>query len=275
MKTDELEIAYELALWKDDPWSAEGRERYLKAKEVFRKLLAHPWLKEILTTGNVRVLDLGSGKGIGGVAFTESLTERGIRPTLTMVDVRSSAVEASLKFAEERGVKAEVYAMNALDAYKLGTYDIVLMYGAIFAHFNSWDMCRLLASASEALAEKGVMVIEEFDRVHNVFMGGFKDIILENPKPENITISFYVDYNPVTGSYLRRFVRLRDGKNVLVPLNFRSISTIASLLWIFMKDVDMMKIDENLYLILGKDKRGAVGPSDLAENPKILTNKEI
>ncbi len=53
-----------------------------------------------------------------------------------MIDIRENIIENALKFAIENGVNADVYVMNALDIYKLGRYNIVLMYGCPLAHFN-------------------------------------------------------------------------------------------------------------------------------------------
>jgi len=166
---DALEEGYKIALWKDDPWSPEGRERYNSALRKFKKLIEHPWLKNILSKEKVSLLDLGAGKGIGGVALAKTLKQHGIEVDLTMVDLRKIAIQDSLLFAHKEGVKAEAFQMNAIEAHKLGKFDIVLMYGAILTHFDSWNMPRLFASSAKSLKEDGIIVIEEFDRVHRIF----------------------------------------------------------------------------------------------------------
>ncbi|MCD6368915.1 MAG: class I SAM-dependent methyltransferase [Thermoproteales archaeon] len=166
---DALEEGYKIALWKDDPWSPEGRERYNSALRKFKRLTEHPWLKNILSKEKVSLLDLGAGKGIGGVALAKTLKQHGMEVDLTMVDLRKSAVQDGLRFAHEEGVKAEAFQMNAIEAHKLGKFDIVLMYGAILTHFDSWNMPRLFASSAKSLKEDGIIVIEEFDRIHRIF----------------------------------------------------------------------------------------------------------
>ncbi len=85
---------------------------------------------------SISLLDVGAGRGIGGVAFTEVLRDMGIECIVDMVDLRRDALKDAEEFAQEKGVKARTYVMDALEVYKLGEYDIVLMYGAILTHFN-------------------------------------------------------------------------------------------------------------------------------------------
>ncbi len=267
--SEKLEKGYEIARWRDNPWSLEGRERYENALKKFEKLLKHPWLAK-LASDKISILDLGAGRGIGGVALAKTLIGKGVEVELTMVDLRESAVKDSLKFAEEEGVRAKAYKMDAIEAYKLGRFNLVLMYGAILAHFDSWALPRLFASAAETLRENGVVIVEEMDRTHAIFMSRFKEFIVENPKPEALSISVHAGYDPVKGSYLRNYIRVRDWEAVTLPMNFRSISTIASILWLFLKDIDIVRAEaENIYLVLGKTPRRLLKPEHL-EDPTVI-----
>ena len=271
MSARDLERAYRIALWKDDPWTPEGRERYRGALEAFRKLLEHPWFKELVGRREVSVVDIGAGRGIGGVALAKVLMERGLSVRLVMVDVRRDAVRDSLKFAGEEGVAAEAYEMDALKVHTLGEFDLALMYGAILPHFDAWQFPRLLASTTAALKDDGVVVIEEMDRIHYIFRAGYKDFIVENPKPEEVSFSVHSGYDPVRGTYKRTYIRARTWESVTVPLVFRSISCIASTLWLFVEDVDLVRqAMENLYFVLGRRPRRALKPEDLENNPALL-----
>ncbi|AEM38115.1 Methyltransferase type 12 [Pyrolobus fumarii 1A] len=268
---DVLEKAYRIVDWGDNPWSYKGKERYLRAIREFERLASHPWLAELLNNDSLSILDVGAGRGIGGVALAKVLMRRSVKVKLVMVDLREDAIEDARRFAREENVEAEAYVMDALDAYKLGRFDIVLMYGAILAHFNEWDMPRLFASAANALKDDGVIIIEEMDRVDMIFRKGFKEIIVENTDLEQLSISFHVRYDLITGSYYRAFVRLKDFEATILPLNFRSIAHIASTLWLFTKDVDIIPTEEeSLYFVLGKEPRRAINPEGLMEDPTIL-----
>jgi len=270
IQKDLLEKAYKIAAWRDDPWTIEGRERYLKAIESFKGLIKHIWFENL--KNKVKILDLCSGRGIGGVALSRVLEENGIIADLTMVDIREDAVKDSIKFSQEEGIKAEAYAIDALEAYKLGLFNIVLIYGAPLVHFNEWSLIKLMASASNSLEDDGLIIIDEMDRVNIIFKDGFKNFIVENRDPENLSISIHDRYDYLTGSYYRTFIRLRDSESVTVPLNFRSISHIASILWLFMNDVDIIPEDPLLYFIIGKEPRRIIKPQIL-KKPKLLSNK--
>ena len=145
------------------------------------------------------------------------------------------------------------------------------MYGAMFPHFDSWNMCRLLASAAEAMKDEGVVVVEELDRVDMIFRTGFREVILENPNPEELSISVHVGYDVVRGAYKRCFMRLRDLEHVEMPLSFRSVSAIAATLWLFTEDVDLILAGERwAYFILGRRPRRLIRPERLAGDPAVL-----
>ena len=216
-------------------------------------------------------MDIGAGRGIGGVALAKVLMEKGVRTYLVMIDLRRDAIQDAKRFAQEEGVEAKGYVMNALEAHKLGKFDIVLMYGAILAHFNEWELPRLFASSTSALTDDGIVIIQEMDRVHAIFRGGFKELIIENIDPEKLSLSYYLRYDLVTASYYRVFVRLKDYETAILPINFRSIAHLASTLWLFTKDVDILPTGaESIYFILGKSPRKTINPEDLGENPIIL-----
>jgi len=248
----------------DDPRRGRSVERYREALERSKYLFNHPWFKELLREKkSISLLDVGAGRGIGGVAFAEVLRDMGIECIVDMVDLRRDALKDAEEFAQEKGVKARTYVMDALEVYKLEEYDVVLMYGATLAHFNEWDIVKLFASSAQALKEKGIIIVDEMDRVNYIFRGGFKELIVENPDPDKLTISVHHRYDVVTGSYYREFVSLKKMEIVTVSINFRSIAHIASLLWIFTKDVDIVGDKPPFYLVLGRGKRGKILVSDL------------
>ena len=71
------------------------------------------------------------------------------------------------------------------------------------------ESVRLFSSAAQALKEKGIIVVEEMDRTHILFTRGYSNILIENLDPHNLSISVHTDYNLITGSYIRSFIRLK------------------------------------------------------------------
>ncbi len=273
MGSETLSKAYEIADWGDDPWSGRGRKRYEEAIKAFRSLMRHDWLKAL--PDKVRVLDVGAGRGIGGVALAKVLKEGGRSAELLMIDLREDALKDAKKFAREEGVDAEVRVHDALRAHELGRFEIVLMYGAIIAHFDEWSFIRLLSSAAEALRGEGVVIIEEIDRVDYIFRVGFKDMLMERRDPRNPSLSYHLRYDPITGTYTRVLLRLRDMEAVEVGVNFRSIAHIASVLWALVSDVDIISKDEDFYLVLGKGPKRGPSPTELARGPRALGDKHF
>ena len=218
-------------------------------------------------------MDVGAGKGIGSVALAKILRESKVKPRVYMVDVREEALQTALKFASENDVEAEIYAMDAKEVHRAGIKDVdlVLMYGGILAHFNEWELVRLFSSVTSIINNEGILLLEEFDRDHMLYTRGYKDLAVEKREEDSITISVHKRYDVVTGSYHRLFVDLLKRRLIEVPINFRSIAQIASMLWIFMHDVDIVYTGESLvYYILGLKPRRKINVGDLANTPEVL-----
>ena len=268
----ELEIAYRIANWRDDPYSPDGRERYVKALDRFEKLLEHPWFNDVSRRKSVSIVDIGAGKGIGGVALAKILNKHGVRTKLHMIDVRRDALKVAVRFASEENVEAYTYVVDAREAYKLSlrNNDIALMYGSILAHFNEWDLVKLLASTMMLIKDNGLLIIEELDRDHILYTRGYKDLLIESRDEDKISLSIHMKYDPITSSYHRLFIDLIRRLKARVTINFRSIAQIASLLWVFMEDIDIVYTGEGLiYYILGFKPRRINNVKDLVE-PEIL-----
>lgn len=203
------------------------------------------------------------------------LERKGVETNLVMVDVRRDAIEDAVRFARENGIiNANARIMDALESHKLGRHDIVLVYGGALVHFNDWNLVRLIASATAALEEDGIIIIEELDRVNAIFRTGYKEVIVENKDPENLSLSVHVNYDPITGSYYRLFTKLKTQESVVLPLSFRSVAHVASLLWIFVEEVDLVPASENsLYFILGRKPERAVSMQCLRKSPKALERR--
>jgi len=44
------------------------------------------------------------------------------------------------------------------------------MYGLSTPHFNPWQLERLFASVAQVLDDKGIFVVDEFDRRYTIFL---------------------------------------------------------------------------------------------------------
>jgi predicted O-methyltransferase YrrM len=268
-----LDIAYSIVGWKDDPYTPEGYKRFSVAMDRFRKLMRHPWLSKLLEKRLLTIVDVGAGKGIGSVALGKVLQENGVKARVYMIDLREGALKTALKFASENNVEAETYVVNASEVHRVGIRDadLALLYGGILAHFNEWELVTLFSSTTSIINDGGILLLEEFDRDHMLYTRGYKDLLVEKREEDSITISVHKRYDPITGSYYRLFIDLLGHRTVEVPINFRSIAQIASMLWIFMHNVDMVYTGESLvYYILGIKPRRKIDTDDLSIVPEIL-----
>jgi hypothetical protein len=62
---ERLERFYKLSPWVEDPFAPGGRARYETALKSFGQLLEHEWLKELLPRGELSLLDICGGTGVG------------------------------------------------------------------------------------------------------------------------------------------------------------------------------------------------------------------
>lgn len=60
---------------------------------------------------------------------------------------------------------------------------------------------------------------------------------------------------------------LVSGESVEVEITFRSIATIASFVWMFYEQIDIVGGDDFTYLVVGKKPRRKILPRDLEELP--------
>jgi hypothetical protein len=73
---ESLKKIYTLFRWPED-LSKEGKERYERALEEFGKIISHRWIEEVLRRGKVRIVDICSGTGVGGIALAKRVVELG------------------------------------------------------------------------------------------------------------------------------------------------------------------------------------------------------
>ncbi len=271
MRVEDLSEAYRIVDWMDNPYEKSGRKRYLKALQEFKQLVEHIWLKSL--PPKVRVIDVCAGRGIGGVALARVLKETGHEVDLTLVDLRPDALRDAEKFCADENVKCKCVVKDAVKVHELGVFDVALLYGGPLAHFDAWSLLKMFASVSQSLNSNGVVIVEEMDRIYHIFRGGFKDFIVETVSPEKLTVSAHSGYDAFRDVYRRVMYEMKTGRAVEVELTFRSVATIASLLWIFFHDVDLIGKDERLYFIVGYKPRRRIRVEDLREPPLLLRKK--
>ncbi len=276
---ENLERLYELDIWPQNPESPIVKKRYSKAISDFKNLINHEWFQEILRRKNsIRILEICSGTGLGGIALAKVLKESGKKVELILSDVREKALSIGEKWgSDELGEKIRVVNINALLIHKLRIKsDIVLMYGFSSPHFNPWEFTKLLASISETLEDDGILILEETDRVYSIlFKVGYKDVVIERLDDKAI-ISLHSSYDPIKGTFERAYINLINPSTpVKISTYFWNIAELMTLIWLFFQDIDYIPYDKNKSsgIIIAYNPRRKIKPIDLEYEPKVL--KEI
>jgi len=128
----ELEKLYSLISWVEDPETPQGIERYRQIRGDMEQLINHNWIKEFLKDRRiVRVIDVCSGTGLAGIALSKVLVEKGFEVKLTLVDLRSSALEKARKHGlRELGLEPSTLLADVTRPFELEKQDIALMWGS-------------------------------------------------------------------------------------------------------------------------------------------------
>lgn len=275
---ERIEKVYKLGFWPQNPESPIVKKRFREALDIFERLINHEWFNEILSIkNNIRILEICSGTGIGGIALAKVLKRKGIKIDLILSDIR----ESDLKIGEQWGLrelgegeKVSIINVNALIIHKLKIKrDIILMYGLSAPHFSPWEFVKLLASISEVLEDDGLFVMEEADRVYSIlYKTGYKDLVAERVD-EKALISLHAGYNPIKGTFKRAYIDLiNTEKPVKIPTYFWNLAELMTLTWLFFNEVDFIPYNKEKTrgLIIGYRPRRKINTIDLELEPKIL-----
>ena len=279
IRVDEyLERLYSILKWPEDLQTDEGKRRFENSVNSFKKVIKHEWLRELLTkTSVVSVLDVCGGTGVGGIALAKVLSEMGMEVNLTINDLRKSALNKAKIFSKQvLGKEAVILMKDATRLHELNVkYDIALLYGFSTPHFNPFHMIKMISSMGKILKTHGVFLIEETDRIYNIFyLAGYKDILLEYANNEEIVISMHLGHNVNKGTFERLTINLVNMEREKNEVYFWDIAGIAALLWIFFNDVDFIPINgKSRGIIVSKEPRG-LNPTHYQQEPRICIKEK-
>lgn len=263
-----MERLYRLFPWVEDPFTAEGLSRYRAAVSEFKTVVTHGWFRELISgRRELRLVDLCSGAGIGGVALAKVLTDSRVKVGLTLVDLRRDALGKAAEFRlRELGSKPEVLVGDVLELGGPGlerSFDIALIWGLTTPHFSPWEWVRVLANVSRLLVEGGLFAYDEADRVYSVFyLVGYKDVLPELVEGDRVVLSVHKGRDFRTGYFSRAVLNILSGEREEMRVYFWDIASSATLTWVFFSDVD--------YLPTRRPHSGVV----LARKPRRSVNLE-
>lgn len=282
----------------EDPRSTLGTQRYQKAVKKFRIVVKHEWFGDIIRRKKIRILEICSGMGIGGVALAKVLGEKNVDVDLILTDLRDDALKIAKEWGSRKlGKDIEIIKIDAKEIHTLGTkVNIILMYGLSASHFNPWDMIRLLASTSETLVDKGIIIMEESDRIYRIFyQQGYKEVLPERINGKRIIVTAHAGYNMAKGTFDRAVVVLTSeeldaikgylengraridlvnrSKPVILAYYFWGLAELMAFTWLFFEDVDFIKDPEGNIMqgfIVARKPRRKITSTTFVKDPKIL-----
>jgi len=250
--------------WPDDPNTEEGKKYFETTLEKMNKLIENEWIKELVKKKKIRILEICAGCGFGSLALVKLI--KNCDYELVLTDLRKESLKKAERFAVKViGKKIKTKVIDAREVHKLKEkFDLILLYGFSTPHFNPWDFVKLLSSVNETLKNDGIFVVEEMDRRSEIFLKNNYQYVFAQGKEGNFCISFHLEYDAFKGVCKRLFTNL-SSKPVIMDIFFWSLAEILALMWLFFKELDVLKLETNRYFILGRYPRGKVKPEDLKE----------
>ena len=269
-----LEGIYSMFLWIEDLDTEEGKERFKETIKVFEEVSKHAWVSDLIKSKKkVTLLDICGGTGIGGIAFTKVLEGKGVTVELLVNDLRRKALEKAILFSRKilgREIKT-VYADASKIHENIRDIDIALLHGLSTPHFNPWNMVRLVSSVARILKPDGLFLVEETDRIYNIFyLTGYKEVLPEKVGKDRVVFTLHSGYATKTGMFKRVVIDLITRETTEMETYFWSIAELAAIMWIFFGDVDFIPIrgDKNGFIIARKPRN--IDPQKYAKNPTML-----
>jgi SAM-dependent methyltransferase len=265
LDAESLEKMYRLFRWPEDISEESGRKRYHDSLKEFSTILSHNWMKDVLKGDNIRIVDVCSGTGIGGIALAKKIIELNKSVELTFVDLREEALKKAIEFSKaELGLEANVIAVDARELYKLKLEaDIAILWGLTTPHFNPIDLIKLYGSISTILQKEGVFIAEETDRFY--MLRGYKDFLLERYDERGPVFSIHYKHDFLTG-YTTRII-LAGGETHPMDMYFWDIASSIAFTWMFFEDVDFVQSRPYMGYILAHRPRKMDIRSIVAETP--------
>lgn len=243
-----LEELYRWLPWPMRPGNPEAERRFEAYRRLFSGLIeGHPSFGWLRGRRSVSVLDVAAGTGIAGAAMASALEGAGFDVWLVAVDCRAGDLRFLPAWLGRAGSRA-VYDVVAGDALLLprllrGGFDVVLLMGSSFPHFNPWQAARIIAGIHRLQPRHGVFLAEQWDIAGSVILrNAYRHILLEGgqvDEEDGGLISLHTGYDKYRGVFRKAHYRIPGWRYIgSMETHLWYLSCLAVLLWLYYGEVD-------------------------------------
>ncbi|MEM1508259.1 MAG: class I SAM-dependent methyltransferase [Thermofilaceae archaeon] len=264
-KHEYLNRLYRVFPWPEDPSTAEGLRRYQTSVSELETVVKHEWFKEFLNKRRMlKVIDVCSGTGIGGIALAKVLRNIGVEVTLTLLDLRREALDKAVDFcSRELGFMPNIVECDIIGADLGAEFNVALLWGFTTPHFSPWDWIKVLSSVSRLLVSDGLFVYEETDRVYTTHLVGYKEVLPELVEKERVVLTIHKGKDFKSGYVTRLAFDLVTREREEMKVYFWDLAASAAFTWVFFNNVD--------FIATRRPYSGLV----IARNPRRTLNLEV
>ncbi len=276
MSSEYMEKLYEIYPWPDNPYTSEGRARYVETLEDMEKIVSHQWFRKRLENKKqVSIIEFCSGYGVGGVGLARVLCEKyGLETSITLIDLRRKPLEVARRFSrEELGYEAKTITHDVTEKIDLGRkYDIALLWGHSTPHFSPWDYIKLLANIHRSLKDKGIYFYDESDRTYTILVRTGYQYVLPELGGGKTVLTMHKKVDHVTGYIHRLAYNLDDQQRVDMKVYFWGLADSMAFTWMFFENIDFIPLKTNYVgVVIAIDPRTTVNVEDyLDKKPEVL-----
>ncbi len=245
-----LEELYKYLNWPMRPGEEAAEIRFWAAVDFFEEQLkTHPGFEGIRRRNTIRILDVCSGTGIGGVAAAKAFVDQGYKVFLVALDKRRNDLVYVEKWLEYAGIKEKVSYTTQVGAgeeaplYFKDKFGLIMIWGSSMPHFDPWRAAKMFAGIRELTEPWGTLLVEQWDIAGKLIQYRlFKDILVEGGIREDGTglVSICAKYNVLKGTFERAYYKIPGWMYLFKTENHLwYLSTLATIIWMFYRKIDI------------------------------------
>ncbi len=257
-----------------NPFEDKGRRQFEHNLKFYTRMLAeHPWSPVLLQHKDLLIAEIMGGSALGSTALARALADRNIRAGVLVIDSRGHLLKLAERWGSRIGINVQTVEADPFSTNIPGEgFNAVLLHGYSSSLMDPWRLSRLLAGISGKMDDKGIILVRMLDHIYLWIKSRMQWINVLRDQAGSIMLGLIEDYDPLRGMLEKAVLRLGDNTVTTLKISPWSLASLASLIWLFFRDVDSYprkpRLDE-AFMLLGYRPRRVLLPQDL-EEPSLL-----